>query len=568
MTNAQNPQQLAAISAQPNLLVIAPPGCGKTELLAMRAAALIPALHRHQKILALTFTNRAKANLSERLQQLLGPQRFRRYIAVRNFHGHATDLIKSHGRTLGLDPPALIFPTTQTLTKALKEFSSDDDANRAAEELLGKVKRELRNDDEVATALDQAGDALAARVEGVRVATGQLHYDDLLRHAQQLLRIDEVANLYNQHYGAVLVDEFQDLSAQQLDVVLRTCTTRRTFVGDPLQGIYSWAGADPTNIEAQLRGLCGDPVELTVSYRSSPAVLNMVNGLAATMGAPPLTAYNPCAWPEDGAAAALTFVDRAEEANFVFSVATTIAANDSTASIGIVTRSAGRRAAIDQAFAAASYAPCRRWDLAIDDPLVRDRIRSVVERLPKGATVDEARQATLAALDPSDVDTAEDLDNAFDQLAEHGGADASIRQVLARYRHADNNKAAVGPGVHLLNAHTGKGQQFDWVFVCGLERGQVPIHFANAPALIAEEKRVLLVMLSRARHGLVITRAQFANGRFGPFQVEASPWFADLQSSATMGSQQLTEHINRLYQAQIYGRTRQQRMARSDNSSA
>ena len=398
--DAQDPQQAAAHSSKQNLLAIAPPGCGKTELLAMRAATLIPHLGPHQKILALTFTNRAKANLSDRLRQLLGQQRFRSHVTVHNFHGHASDIIKSHGLTLGLDPSALTFPSTATLSKALKQFSTDTGANRAAEKLLGQIKRELRDDADVAAALDQAGYELAARVERDRVATGQLHYDDLLRHAQRLLHIAEIANLYHQRYGAVLVDEFQDLSAQQLDVVLRTCTTWRTFAGDPLQGIYSWAGAVPENIEAQLRTLCGDPVELTVSYRSSPAVLSMVNRLAATMGAIPLTAYDPNAWPHGGAAVAVVFNDRAKEADVVFTIASYIVRVHPAATVGIITRSAGRRTAIDHAFAAAPHVPCRRWDLAIDDPLVRDRIRRVVAALPRGASVDDAREAALAALDP------------------------------------------------------------------------------------------------------------------------------------------------------------------------
>ena len=547
-TDPPNTQQIAADSWEPNLLVIAPPGCGKTELLAMRAVALIPRLAPHQKILALTFTNRAKANLSDRLRQLLGPQRFRRYLTVRNFHGHATDLIKSHGRTLGLNPSALTFPTTQTLSKALKRLSADAAANRAAEERLGQVKLDLLDDIEVAAALDKIGDELALRVERERVETGQLHYDDLLRHAQRLLHVDEIANLYHQHYGALLVDEFQDLSLQQLDVVLRTCTTWRTFAGDPLQGIYSWAGADPKTVEAGLRALGGDPVELTVSYRSSPAVLDMVNGLSVTMGATSLTAHDPEEWVGGGAAAALTFNDRAKEAEVIFAIAAHIATRDPTATLGIITRSAGRRTAIDKAFAAAPKIPCRRWDLTIDDPLVRERIRRVVARLPRGATVDEARRAAFAALDPSDVDTAEDLSNAFDELAVQDGADASARQVLARYRHADgDDEVAVGPGVHLLNAHTGKGQQFDWVFVCGLEKGQVPSYFSKTSAAIAEEKRVLLVMLSRARHGLVVTRVRTAHGRYGPFEVDPSPWFAGLQSTATMTGQHLADHINTLY---------------------
>ena len=96
MTSPHDSQKVAASSSEPNLLVIAPPGCGKTELLAMRAVELIPRLRTHQKILALTFTNRAKANLSERLRQLLGPHRFRRYVTVHLSLIHISEPTRLH----------------------------------------------------------------------------------------------------------------------------------------------------------------------------------------------------------------------------------------------------------------------------------------------------------------------------------------------------------------------------------------------------------------------------------------------------------------------------------------
>src|SRR6266545_1783886 len=268
----ENPLQLAAISTRRNLLVVAPPGCGKTELLAMRAAALVPRLLPNQRILALTFTNRARDNLGERLRRILGIQRFRRYVRVHNFHGHAAELVLAHGRTLGMKLDDLRLPRSTTLRKALNQFSSDSGSRDAAAALLGKIKREPLSDEEVLERLDVAGDLLAKRVEVERVAANQLHYEDLLRYAQRLLRVDEIVNLYQQHYGAVLVDEFQDLSLQQLDIATRSCSTSRTFAGDPLQGIYSWAGAAPKEVEPVLRAACGEPVQLVVSYRSSPAV--------------------------------------------------------------------------------------------------------------------------------------------------------------------------------------------------------------------------------------------------------------------------------------------------------
>src|SRR6476661_6572720 len=109
----------AANSTKANLLVLAPPGCGKTELLALRAEVLIACLRRHQTILALTFSNKARDNLGERLRGVLGPERFRRFIRIRNFHGHATEIVRSHGRTLGIDPN-FAMPTRRTLDDAIR----------------------------------------------------------------------------------------------------------------------------------------------------------------------------------------------------------------------------------------------------------------------------------------------------------------------------------------------------------------------------------------------------------------------------------------------------------------
>jgi DNA helicase-2/ATP-dependent DNA helicase PcrA len=89
-------QQAAAASTEINTVIVAPPGCGKTEVLANRAEHLIPTLKPNQRLLALTFTNRARANLRERLRQVLGAERSRRYVTVRNFHGHAAEVVLSH----------------------------------------------------------------------------------------------------------------------------------------------------------------------------------------------------------------------------------------------------------------------------------------------------------------------------------------------------------------------------------------------------------------------------------------------------------------------------------------
>ncbi|MEV6894747.1 ATP-dependent helicase [Kribbella sp. NPDC051137] len=537
-------QRAAATTENANLLVIAPPGCGKTELLAMRADALIPRLQAHQKVLALTFTNRSKANLSNRLRTVLGEARYRRYVSVRNFHGHAAEIVLSHGRTIGLDPDRLAMPTTKTFGKAIAALSDDKDDRDEAAQLLADIKRGARHDPEVLDLIRRSGNRLAELVELARSAGDQLHYDDLLRHAQCLLRVDEVARLYQQHYGAVLVDEFQDLSLQQLDIALRTANTTRTFAGDPLQGIFSWAGAAPREVELQLRDLADEPIHLNVSYRSSPAVLAMVNRIAQPMGAVALRAYDPPAWPDGGAAAAFTFSAPEIEAQRVANFAARVLAVAPELSIGIVSRASWRRKEIDTQLAVLDV-PRRHWDLDIEDPAIYERIRVTVEASRRGATVDDAREAAIAATSPDDVDTLEQLNDAFDQLEAVGAPTA--RKALAQFRPAADD-AAVGPGVHLLNAHTGKGQQFDWVVVVGLEEGHLPDkRCVEDPAKLTEEQRALLVMLSRARHGVIATRVARQNGWYGPYAVQQSRWWDDLAAAATMTSAQLSAHLQRMY---------------------
>ncbi|KOS57583.1 UvrD-helicase domain-containing protein [Rhodococcus rhodochrous] len=524
-------QHAAATSAKEHLLIIAPPGCGKTEVLAHRAAHQIGSLEQNQRVLALTFTKRARSNLEQRLRSVLGHTRARRLIVVRNLHGFAAQVVLAHGRTIGLDVEGLELPKTSTMRRAM-ETAGGGPAMYDAEQILSEIKRGPLSDAEVLTAIQQRGPAsaavLAEKVERSRQEANQLHYDDLLRHAQCLLRIPAVARLYQAHFGAVLVDEFQDLSMQQLDLALLSCASRRTFAGDPLQGIYSWAGAAPVEVEAEIEKTCGEPIRLHESYRSSPKVLETVNSVSEQVDpGSGLVSAQPERWPGGGCSAALVLPDPAAEAKLLRRLAGSILDRTPEASIGIIARAGWRRKSIDAVFAGEKSFPVRRWDLAIDDPGIIALIHSTVAALPHGASIADARLAVLDAVDPADVDARELVDDAFDTLEQSAAvtAKAAVRSIRT-----SDPMQAIGPGVHLLNAHSGKGQQFDWVFVIGLEEGHLPGKRNNQGDALAEEQRVLLVMLSRARHGLVVTRTRMAYGKYGPYQATRSRWCPGIQA--------------------------------------
>jgi DNA helicase-2/ATP-dependent DNA helicase PcrA len=526
-------QIAAATSEAAQVLVIAPPGCGKTELLAMRADALIPRLLPNQRILALTFSNRARDNLAERMRAHLGAYRYRRYVRVRNFHGHATEIITAHCRTIGLDPN-LVPPTKQLLERALRAASNNEAEIAAAKDALSAAKRAPHTDDQVAALLAASGSSLAIAIEQARAHTAQLHYDDLLRHAQRLLLIAPVARLYQQHYGAVLVDEFQDLSPQQLDIALRSCAANRTFVGDPLQGIYGWAGAEPVAVHAQLTTLCGDPYRLTKSYRSSPAVLTVLNSIGVRLGAAALESGLPGAWPNGGASTAAGFATGAEEADWIAARCADIHANHPDATIGVIARSGYRRKPVNAAFAARPDLPCRHWDLAVDNQDTIDRLERAANALPRSASFADLRDKALVDLDSNDVDARSDIEEAVTEIElTRQGAD-TVRSAVRRHLRFGTDQN-VSPGVHLLNAHTGKGQQFDWVFVLGLEEGHVPDFRCTTAEELLEEQRVLLVMLSRAKTGVAVTKAsELISKRGSPYSRDASRWWDALVAAATM----------------------------------
>ncbi|WP_284746013.1 UvrD-helicase domain-containing protein [Amycolatopsis sp. RTGN1] len=548
---AVDPQLAIATSERDNLLVVAPPGCGKTEILAKRAAFLVAGLKPGQRILALTFSNRAQQNLRERLNRELGAARCRRYVTVRNFHGHATEILRAHARTLGMNPQ-FAQPGKQSLKSAIAPHVAGMargpafDFAKEIEGALSAAKQQPRDDHEVLVAMANAGAASAALdVERERQRSGLLHYDDLLRHAQRLLRVKAVANLYQQHYGALLLDEFQDLTPQQLDIALRSVAGRRTFVGDPLQGIYSFAGARPDLVEAELRTLCGEPLRLTTSYRSSPAVLAVVNPVAERMGGPPLTAAYPDRWCEGGASCAVgRFATEDLEPQWIAESARSILARDPAATIGVISRSAFRRRNVDAVFAEADV-PSSQWDVAVENPQVVDLLRMVAKGLPSTALVTDLEMRALAAVPAADPDTRQDVVAAVDQLKVFAAATGSIAEAFARLPVRDPS-AAIGPGVHLLSAHTGKGQQFDWVFVPGFEDGHIPDFRAKASDELREELRVLIVMLSRAQHAVVLTSAtQRVAGSGNLYDPGVSMWWDSVTSACEMSWQHLQAHISR-----------------------
>jgi DNA helicase-2/ATP-dependent DNA helicase PcrA len=276
-------------------------------------------------------------------------------------------------------------------------------------------------------------------------------------------------------------------------------------------------------------------------------VLTLVNRLGTHLGSPELSSARPDRWPDAGFATATIFNDCVDEADEIVSAARLLLERDPGLSIGVLTRSKWRRGDIDEAFTTSGL-PMRRWDIAVDDPRILELVRTAMTQLPRGVDFDEARDAVLDGIDPADVDTIEQVDEVFDHLSNSGLP--TPRAALRSLRSSGDPLEAVSPGVHLLNAHTGKGQQFDWVFVVGLEQGHIPDRRNSTGELLTEEKRVLLVMLSRARQGLVITSVKELNGRYGPYEATRSKWFSPFDAAKPCHWSDFPAHVDTAYPVQ------------------
>lgn len=529
-TDPVGAQKAAVLSEEGHLLVLAPPGCGKTEVLAMRASHLLATglVRPRRKVLTLTFTNRARDNIRARLDTQLGESRARRTIDVVNFHEFAIRLVHAHGNVVGLSD-GVTYPNKTWMTKALASHTSNWREQRSAREALEEAKRNPLNDEQLLKSLQASGNELAVAVERERQSAGYLDYGDLLRHGQLILRNERVAEVFREHYDSVLVDEFQDLTMQEFEIARAVTSANSMYVGDPYQGIFGWVGAAPMGVLRELKDDGYHCIDLDISFRSSPAVLSVVNALSADLGATALRAAEPDRWKNGGVAYALAFNTDVSEAAGVVALSDYVAGKYPDDRIGVICRAEYRRAALERAFAGARHKP-QYWDIALDTPqvasLLKRQARHIRSDLAYSDQVEDLLRRVSGAVRRSDIETLNDVQSACDQLLDMESMGEDLREVLSRIRDVRGTSASE-PGVHVLNAHTGKGQQFDWVFVVGLEEGHVPSAYSKTVEELLEEQRVLMVMVSRARRGIFLSHARETSNRYGrTFREGPSRWWS------------------------------------------
>ncbi|CEK17053.1 ATP-dependent helicase [Chthonomonas calidirosea] len=304
-------QHRAAVSTEKRLLVEAGPGMGKTRTLIARLAYLLQNKTPPEKILALTFSNRAAEEMRSRLREAVGPVADRVWIGT--FHAFGYELICLEANLLGLPPvPKLLepleaalllyneldtFDLQELLDLAQPDLVLPDIVNciaRAKDELCGpQCYRELA-EKELVNALNpteqkRARAALVVaeiyrRYQELLQEKGALDFGDLLMRPVELLRKSQSArNRWQAKYQHILVDECQDMNRAAVSL-LRWLSERCEslwLVGDTRQAIYSFRGSAAINLQ-QLEQLFPDlkRVALQYNYRSHPRILTLLKQLA------------------------------------------------------------------------------------------------------------------------------------------------------------------------------------------------------------------------------------------------------------------------------------------------
>ncbi len=267
MAELNPPQKEAVETLSGPLLVLAGAGTGKTRVVTFRIANLIRHGTRPDRILAVTFTNKAAQEMQERVgHQLKLPKRVRRGEPVRpkpligTFHSTCVQILKRHARVLGYPEKFAIYDRGDQESVArgvLRELKIHDEVLKPSDflSIVGRWKNAGVMPNQAMAAAKSDKEHLASsgysRYQRALKLSGAFDFDDLLLCTEQLLCQNESVRLEESGlFDHVLVDEYQDTNGTQYRIIQALAKDHRNLcvVGDDDQSIYGWRGAEVRHI--------------------------------------------------------------------------------------------------------------------------------------------------------------------------------------------------------------------------------------------------------------------------------------------------------------------------------
>ena len=287
-----NKQYEAVVNTEGPCLVIAGAGSGKTKVLTHKIAYLIQEKNvLPWNILAITFTNKAANEMKERIAGLVGETA--KDIWMGTFHSICVRILRKHIDQIGYDSSFIIFDTSDQkslIKKCLKELQIDDKqfSEKAVQAEISNAKNDMLEPGEYAFKVH--GDFRRERIATVYELyqkrlkeNNAIDFDDIINFTIKIFKEKpEIANYYSSKFRYVLVDEYQDTNKSQFTLVKMLAEVNKniTVVGDNDQGIYSFRGADISNILNFEKDFTNTRIiKLEQNYRCTGNILKAANAI-------------------------------------------------------------------------------------------------------------------------------------------------------------------------------------------------------------------------------------------------------------------------------------------------
>ena len=285
-------QYEAVVNTDGPCLVIAGAGSGKTKVLTHKIAYLLEEKDvKPWNILAITFTNKAANEMKERVENLVGEAAKDMWIGT--FHSICVKILRRFIDRIGFDHSFVIFDTSdqRTLIKeCLKDLQIDDKmfTDRIVQFEISNAKNDMREPEEYEAI--SKGDYRKEKIASVYrlyqkrlKENNAIDFDDIINYTIKIFKENEdVLEYYTNKFNYILVDEYQDTNKSQFTLIrlLANAHGNITVVGDNDQGIYSFRGADISNIlnfEKDFKGT--KIIKLEQNYRCTQNILNAANSV-------------------------------------------------------------------------------------------------------------------------------------------------------------------------------------------------------------------------------------------------------------------------------------------------
>ena len=280
LKNELNPEQYRAVTTiNGAILIIAGAGSGKTRVITFRIAHMLDSGIPQSQILALTFTNKAAKEMEDRVKDLT--QRKLQNLTVSTFHAFGVRVLRQDIEKLGYRENFSIYDETDR-TALIKEcgrelqFSPDAMDIYKISQLFSNIKTGRKN---WQSENDMYRQLYECYQEGLKLYNA-VDFDDLIVLPIKLFKEHpEVLERYRERYKYIMVDEFQDTSHQQYELMHLLADQNVAVVGDDDQSIYSWRGADYQNIVNFEKDFDVTEIRLEQNYRSTGTILDAANGV-------------------------------------------------------------------------------------------------------------------------------------------------------------------------------------------------------------------------------------------------------------------------------------------------